>query len=287
MRAEQRQRHRAARDGDEPIGAAEHQREGRRRRHRDAEQSQHQEGAQQGGEREAHHPQGMQILAERKFDEPRADLRRPEQRADPHRGGGVDAGARENRQQMRRQSGRHESVSGESRGHQNERQALRRQQLLRRLDVAGFRHGGFGAAARQQKRMQRRADQSEQRGVNQISAAPAGRFDEEMRRRPARRRGKAAGERQRRDRPARGGAEDTAERAEGGIIQARRHRHAEHDPHREIGDRVFGMADQHQAERAGERAAGHHDMAAKAVDRPADKRRDQTGGQKRDGKSGH
>ena len=94
-------------------------------------------------EREAHHPQRMHVAAEGEFDQPRADLRRPEQRADQHHGPGVDAGAPEDRQQMRRQAGRHEGIGREGRRHQDERQAVRRQHLGRRAASSL----GFGTSA--------------------------------------------------------------------------------------------------------------------------------------------
>ena len=103
-------------------------------------------------QREAHHPQRMQVAAEGEFDQPRADLRRPEQRADPDHRSGIDAGAREDRQQMRGQAGGNEGIGRERRGHQNERQSMRRQHrpapAVRRCAAACPLRSGRAAAPR-------------------------------------------------------------------------------------------------------------------------------------------
>ena len=90
-----------------------------------------------------------------------------------------------------------------------------------------------------------------------------------MGRRPAHRRGEAAGERQRGDRPPRGRAENASERGESRIVERGRDRDAEQHPDRQIGDGMLGMDEAEQAERAEERADRHHPMAAVAIDQPA------------------
>ena len=145
-----------------------------------------------------------------------------------------------------------------------------------------------GAVARQREGVQRRADRGEQRGIDQIGAAPADRADQEMRRRPAHGRGEAAGEREHRDRPARGGAEDAPERREGRIVERGAEARAEHHPDREIGRPDARRTTRpQQAERADQRAGGHHHMAAVAVDRPADERRHQAGDQQAEREAAH
>ncbi len=180
---------------------------------------------------------------------------------------------------MRRQPRRHEGVSSECRRHQDKRQTIGRQHLGGRLALAVRRALHLEAVARQRQRMQRRRDEGEQAGINEIGAAPADAVEQKMRRRPAHRRGKAAGQRERGDRPPRRGAENAAERGEGGIVEVCRHRNAEHHPHANISGRACRMHDEEEAERADQRACGHGDVAAEAVDRAADVRRDEAGDQ--------
>src|SRR5262249_59386837 len=98
-----------------------------------------------------------------------------------------------------------------------------------------------GARARQREGVQRRRDQSKQRGVDEIGAVPSHRLEQNMGRGPAHRRGEAAGKRERRDRSPRGGAEDTTERGKGRIVKGRSGGDAEQQPDREIsGGRVGG-----------------------------------------------
>src|SRR5262249_58589647 len=97
-----------------------------------------------------------------------------------------------------------------------------------------------GARGRQREGVRRRGDQSKQRGVDEIGAAPSHRLEQNMGRGPAHRRGEAAGKRERRDRPPRGGAEDTTERGKGRIVKGRSGGDAEQQPDREISGGMIG-----------------------------------------------
>src|SRR6516225_6419705 len=149
-------------------------------------------------------------------------------------------GAAEDRKQMRGQARRHEGVSRERRRHQQERPTGRRQDGARRLHrLAGW-GCDVGARARQREGVQRRRDQSKQRGVDEIGAAPAHSLEQNMGRGPAHRRGEAARKRERRDRPPRGGAEDATERGKGRIVKGRSGGDAEQQPDREISGGMIG-----------------------------------------------
>ena len=90
-------------------------------------QRQQREGDHQQRHRRARDQERMHVAAEGKLADSRRDLRRAEQRADQHHGRRIDAGAAEDREQMRGQRGRHEGIGGEGRGDQHEGNAVRRQ----------------------------------------------------------------------------------------------------------------------------------------------------------------
>ena len=238
-------------------------------------------------DRGARDQQRMDIAAEHQFDEPCQHLRRAEQRADRDHGSCIDAGAAEDREQMRGQRRRYEGVGRKRRDDEHEGRATRRQIDWGRSRLSGGRPGGRGAAARQGECVQRRTDENEQRRIDEIAAAPADRLDQEVRRRPADRRGEAARERQHRDRLPRRGAEDAAERGEGRIVERRREPQPEHDPDRKIGERMIGVSDRDEAGRAQQRAAGHDDMAAAAVDCRADEGRGEPGDKQPEREAAH
>ena len=144
-----------------------------------------------------------------------------------------------------------------------------------------------GAGARQREGVQRRGDESEQRGVDQIRAVPAERLEQRVGDGPAHRRGKAAGQRQHRDRLARARAEDAPERREGRIVERSRHRGAEQHPYRNVDGRMACVGHRHEAGRARERPERHHAMPAVAIDQRADGRRDKSRREQACGKSAH
>ena len=80
----------------------------------------------QDAEREARDIQRMLRAPESEFDQPRRNLRRPEQRADGDDGRGVNALAQKDRQHMRRKRRRDEHVEREATGDEQERQQERR-----------------------------------------------------------------------------------------------------------------------------------------------------------------
>ncbi len=144
-----------------------------------------------------------------------------------------------------------------------------------------------GTSARQREGMQRRGDESEQRGVDKVRALPAERLEQRVGDGPAHRRGKAAGQRQHRDRLARTRSEDAPKRREGRIVERCRHRGAEDHPHRNIDGRMACVGHRHKPGRAGERPERHHAMPAVAIDQGADGRRDKSRREQACGKSTH
>ena len=100
----------------------------------------------------------MQVAGEGELDEPRGDLRRPEQRADRDHGAGIEAGALEDRQQMRRERRRHEGVGREGRRDQQERGARCGRAGAGGVPAARGWIVADGARARQREGMQRRGD---------------------------------------------------------------------------------------------------------------------------------
>ena len=152
------------------------------------------------------------------------------------------------------------------------------------------RAGAAGSArvTRQSESKQRRGDKREQRGIDEIGAAPSDGLEQQMGGGPAHRRGEAAGKRQRRDRASCRGAEDAAERGEGGIIERRGDGDAEQHPDREIGDGMIGMDEQDADPSARQERADRHDpMSAVAVDQQPDPRRREPGGEQRERKAAH
>jgi hypothetical protein len=108
-----------------------------------------------------------------------------------------------------------------------------------------------------------------------------------MRRRPAHRGGEAAGERERGDRLAGGGAEDAAERRESRVIKRSRDGDTENEPGRKIGRRMRRDGQQRKPERAEQRSRGHHHMPAMPVDQAADRRCAEAGDQEREREAAH
>src|SRR5262249_60072894 len=102
--------------------------------------------------------------------------------------------------------------------------------------------------------VQGRRDQSKERGIDEIGAAPSHGLEQNMGRGPARRRGEAPGKGERRDRPPRGSAEDATERGKGWIVEGRSGGDAEQQPDREVSGGMIGVDEQGQAERGNERA---------------------------------
>src|SRR5262249_61150801 len=100
------------------------------------------------------------------------------------------------------------------------------------------------ARARQCEGVQRRRDQSKQRGIDEIGATPSHGLDQNMGRGPAHRRGEAPGKGERRDRPPRGGAEDATERGKGWIVEGRSGGDTEQQPDREASGGKIDAADQ-------------------------------------------
>ena len=245
------------------------------------------ERREQDPDREPRDHERMNAARKRQLANARQHLRRPEQRTDRDHGRGIDAGASEDREQMRRQAGRHEGIGRERGRDHDERPTARRQQRRRRHRRCRGRDRRFGARTRQRQREQRRRDAHQHRGKDQVGAAPADALDQEIGRRPAHGRGEAAGQRERRDRRARAGAEDTAERGEGRIVERRRDGGAEQHPDAEIGDGMFGIHQADQTERGQQRADRHHPMAAIAIDHAADGGRDDAADQQRQRDAGH
>ena len=100
-RPEQRERHGATRDGEKTIRHSEHDREARGARDRESEQCQQGERHQQHSDRKARDIERMGAARKHQFANAGRHLRGPEQRADRHDGRGIDAGATEDRQQVR------------------------------------------------------------------------------------------------------------------------------------------------------------------------------------------
>ena len=204
----------------------------------------------------------MQVADEQELDQPRRDLSGPEQGADRHHGGGIEAEPLEHGEQVRRQAGGHERIGGKRGGDEDEGEPLRRQGAGRLRGVLSLRRAGLGARARQREGMQWSRHEGEQSGVDQVGRAPADRADQQMSDRPAHRRGEAARKRQRGDRMARARAEDASQRGEGRIIEGGRHGGPEHHPHREVGERVIGMDQRDEAAGTDQRSERHHAVAA-------------------------
>ena len=134
------------------------------------------------------------------------------------------------------------------------------------------RQGCHGDRARQGEGIQRGDHKCQHGRKGQIGAAPAEMLQQQMRRRPAHGGGEAAGKRHEGDLPPGGAAEYPRQRREGRIVQRRRHRGADQQPACEIGRALVRHRQQHEAERARQRAHRHHDIAAVAVDQMADGR---------------
>ena len=135
--------------------------------------------------------------------------------------------------------------------------------------------------------MERCRDEGEQRRIEKIGAPPTGRFQQQMGRRPAHGRGKAADQRECGDRAARGEAKNASERREGGIIEGARDRHAEQHPDREIGNRMRGIDERDQAERAQQGTNRHHTVATVSVDQPSGARRNEPRREQREREAAH
>jgi hypothetical protein len=141
----------------------------------------------------------MDVVREGQLADAGRDLRGTKARPDRHHGCGVDPGPAEDREQVRGQARRHERIGREGRSHDDERPSGRRQHRARWLDGSIRPRIGIGAPARQREGMQRRGDERQHGGIDQIGAAPARNLDQQVGDRPAHRGGEAAGERDRRD----------------------------------------------------------------------------------------
>ena len=286
--AEQCERHRPARNGEQTIRHSEHHHEARGGSYREPEQRQQREGHEQHGNCKARNHERMDAARKQELADACRHLRRPEQCADRHHRRGIDAGAAEDREQMRGQARRHEGIGRERGRQQDERPSLR-------IEHGDGRHrrrslgsdGGRGARARQCERVQRGGDDGKQSGVDEIGAAPADRLEQHVGHRPAHRRGKASGQGQHRDRAPGSRAEDAAERGKGGIVEARRDGHAQQHPDRKVGDRMRGIDEQGQAEGAEQRADRHDAMSTEAVDQEPDARRSEPRREQRERKAAH
>ena len=246
-------------------------------RRRESECPEQRKGKDQQANGKAHHHQGMHVTSEDEFAQPRRDLRGAEQRADQHHSSGIDPGALEDRQKMRREARRDKCVSGKSRHQKHEGGAEGRPHRRRRWSPFGGNDVMFHACARQCERMQRRRDEGEQGRIDQICPLPAEWLKQRICRRPTDGGGKAARKRQHRNRLARLGAENSSERRERRIVERSRHGGAQQHPRGEISDRMTCISERNKTGRASQRTERHHAMAAITVDEAADGRRDEPG----------
>src|SRR5262249_44384765 len=108
------------------------------------------------------------------------NLRGPEQHADGDDHRRRKPEALEDREKLRRQRRRHERVGREGGGDQDESEAPRRQYGRRLADHTLRRRRALGMLARQGKSVQWRGDERKERGIDEISPAPANRAEEKL-----------------------------------------------------------------------------------------------------------
>ena len=285
--AEQRERYRAARDGEEPIGHSEHHRESCGRRNAEPEQREERESGEQHGDRKACDVERMNVAREYELADARGNLCRPEQRTDRDHGSRINARAAEDCEQMRRETGRHEGVGGKRCRHQQERPTARWQSEARRRGWPIELRHRIRARARQSKSMQRGRDKSEHRGINDVGALPPDGLKQNMGGRPAHGRSESPGQRERGDRASCPKTEDAAERGKGRIVEGRGRCNPEQHPDGEISSGMLDIDEQGKTERAEERSDRHDPMSAVAVDQATDTRRDETRREQRQRKAAH
>ena len=125
---------------------------------------------------------------------------------------------------------------------------------------------------RQHQPVDRQADQDMRRRPRKAGVAPADRLQPPRGQRPSHRRGEACDQGDAGDRAPRRVAIDAAERAEGGVVEARAHADAEQEPGGEQHRYRIGEAEQRQPRGQHEVGKRQHGPAADQIDLPADAR---------------
>jgi hypothetical protein len=174
VRAEQHHRQGAHGDGEDAVARAVQQREGPGRGRAEEHERRGAERMQQRGDprREQRVPAAQQAV----FEQPRADLRRSDERARRDRAREARAGRLQEARQMRRHRGAHEPGDGEDEGEQQRREPRRRADAgplrwlirTRRLRLRDRR-----TPDSRQRGVQGQPDREVQRGPAEARAAPA------------------------------------------------------------------------------------------------------------------
>ena len=227
LRAEHRERHGAAGNGENAVTAAMQEREAIREL--GPQQEQHDDAERMPGGRETRRHQRMEPAEEPRFQQPRRDLRRADHRP---RGDGLRRGGARRFEQSRQvhRHRRRDDPGGSEGEAQQPHVAVHGDMRFRMLGAVG--RGWRRVGLRDQETVERETQDDVRRRPGKAGVAPADRLQAPLGQRPADGAGKSRDQRDPGDRLARLVAVDTAERGEGGVVQAEPHADAEDQPRR-------------------------------------------------------
>ena len=210
--------------------------------------------------REARRPDRVEAAQQAQLDDPRHNLRRPDEHTGGDRRPLAGTGRFEQARQLRRHRAGDEGGRGEIEGEDRHRAA-------RRFAPGGVAHLMPGGRQRRRRRndqpVQRHRHEKVEGSPDQAGLAPAERMFEPRRERPADRAGKAGDQGDAGDRGARLTAIEPRQRGKGRVVETDRHADPEHQPGE--GEAPHPLRETEKREPRGNRRTGKREHGAPAM----------------------